>query len=129
MGFTEFLRYGQLKPKTRVFLLGFPTAKVTYYVTIMIASCSAIIAVSLWYGHDFAVALSKECLFKVFNPLTPKVGLNPPYLVFYSVKCQTILLVNGVHRTPGSHRAKLVRATLTNAMIVLALASLSSLLN
>ena len=34
-----FLRYEQLKPKHRVFLLGFSVAKVTYYVTITIASC------------------------------------------------------------------------------------------
>ena len=36
---SSFLRYEQLNPKYRVFFLGFPVAKVTYCITIMITSC------------------------------------------------------------------------------------------
>ena len=49
----------QLKTKERVFSQGFAVVTVTYYVTIMTASCSAIIGVS--YGtiivliHDIAL--------------------------------------------------------------------------
>ena len=49
---SSFLRYEQLNPKHRVFLLGFPvcqgTCTVTYYITIMITSRLEIIGVS--YG-------------------------------------------------------------------------------
>ena len=45
---SSFLRYEQLNPKYRVFLLGFPIAKVTYYITVMITSCLEMISVS--YG-------------------------------------------------------------------------------
>ena len=45
---SSFLRYEQLNPKYRVFLLVFSVAKVTYYITIMITSCLEIIGVS--YG-------------------------------------------------------------------------------
>ena len=43
------MRYDQLRPKYRAFLQGFPVTMVTYYVTIMTAFYSAIIAVS--YGN------------------------------------------------------------------------------
>ena len=53
---TEFvLRYEQLNPKYRVFLMGFPIAKVTYYITIMITSSLEIMCF-IWY-HNIAVAL------------------------------------------------------------------------
>ena len=42
---SSFLRYEQLNPKYRVFLLGSPVAKVTYYITIMITSCLEMISV------------------------------------------------------------------------------------
>ena len=42
----RFLRFKQLKTKEWVDLEGLPVATVTYYVTIMTASCSAIIRVS-----------------------------------------------------------------------------------
>ena len=42
------INYEQLNPKYRVFLLGFPIAKVTYYITVMITSCLEMISVS--YG-------------------------------------------------------------------------------
>ena len=45
---SSFSRYEQLKPKYWVFLQGFPVAMVTYCVTKITASCSAIIEVS--YG-------------------------------------------------------------------------------
>ena len=43
---SSFLRYEQPNPKYRVFFLGFPVAKVTYHITIMITSCLEIIDVS-----------------------------------------------------------------------------------
>ena len=45
---SSFLRYEQLNPKYRVFLLGSPVAKVTYNITIMITSCLEMIIFS--YG-------------------------------------------------------------------------------
>ena len=41
---SSFLRSEQLNTKYRVFLQGFPVSMVTFYVTIMTASSSAIIA-------------------------------------------------------------------------------------
>ena len=43
------MRYDQLRPKYRAFLQGFPVTMVTYYVAIMTACHSVIIAVS--YGN------------------------------------------------------------------------------
>ena len=43
---SSLLRYKQLNPRYRVFLLSFPIAKVSYYVTIMTTSCFEIIGVS-----------------------------------------------------------------------------------
>ena len=55
-----FLTFDQLKPKYRVFLPGFPVAKVIYYVTIMAASCSAIISVS--YGTITLMLRDTVCI-------------------------------------------------------------------
>ena len=51
----KFLRYEQVKPKYRVFSLGFPVAKVTYYITIMTTFCLEIISVS--YGTIVVIRL------------------------------------------------------------------------
>ena len=51
MGVTKFgfeIQYEQLKPNYEVFLQGFPAAMVTFYVTKMTKSFSAII--NVWYG-------------------------------------------------------------------------------
>ena len=45
---SSILKYEQINPKYRVFLLYVSVAKVTYYITIMITSCLEIIGVS--YG-------------------------------------------------------------------------------
>ena len=63
---SSFLRYEQLKPKYGVFLQGFPVAMVTFYVTKMTKSFSAIIGVR--YG-SITLLLND----KVFSSVNPSI--------------------------------------------------------